>query len=189
MGRESSVFGVVGALLLVGCSVLPSDENLSRSPWGSFEQAKATYDLIIPNETTLTQLKELKYDPYSTPNIKILTYLDIIKEFIPNQSIRIADLDPAVQECIKVRERCFAYKVTPHERHSDRHGNFLLDLLGFRKKTEITGWEFNAMIVIIDDKVVYKIWAGTPMSAEHRDSKKPLGLLQSEGNAGNLLGL
>ena len=65
----------------------------------------------------------------------------------------------------------------------------MLDLLGFRKKTEITGWEFDAIIVMIDDKVVYKIWAGSPMSAEHRDSKKPLGLLQSEGNMGGLLGL
>lgn len=173
--------------MLAGCNVLPSDENHTKSPWSTFEEAKADYDLIIPNQTSLEDLKQLNYDPYTTPNITILTYVDIIKEFIPNQSIKVTDLDPALQKCIAVRERCFAYRIKPTKRHSDRHGNFLLDLLGFRKKTNITGWEFNAIVVIVDEKVVYKMWGGSPMSVEHKDSKKPLGPLQS-GAIGDVLG-
>lgn len=182
------VLSLFGAWILVGCNVLPSDENHSKSPWKSFDEAKTAFDLIIPNKTTVEELKALKYDPYTTPNVSILTYVDIIKEFIPNQSIKVSDVDPAIQQCIKVRERCFAYEVKPHQKHSSRHGNVLLDLLGFRKKTETTGWKFDATIVMIDDKVVYKIWGGSPMSIEHKDTKKPLGPLQSEG-LGGLIGL
>jgi hypothetical protein len=45
----------------------------------------------------------------------------------------------------------------------------------------VTGWEFNAFIVLKNDLVVYKISGGKPKIDELVDQKKPLGPLQDIG--------
>jgi len=170
---------VVALVNITGCaSALPSEKKSMVSGWSTFDEAKASYDLIIPNYTTVTELKELGFDPFSTPNVRILTYLDIIQRFIPNTSLRISDLNEGIQRCIHAREACYAYEATPNSQYKKRYGNVALDVMNFRKQTQISGWSFDALIVIIDDQVVYKIWGGTPMSLEYGDKKNPLGPLQ-----------
>ena len=167
--------------MLGGCSsasVLPSEEKINESPWKNFEQAKNAYNLVISNYTTNDELKELGFDPYKTPNVKILTYLDIVQRFIPSPSIHIEDLDPGIQRCLKARENCYAYEAKPGQKNSQRNGNAFLDILNFRKKTQYTGWEFDALIVLVNDLVVYKIDGGTPILRESGDQKNPLGPFQ-----------
>ncbi len=172
------------SLLLTSCSglLLPSIETTSKSPWQSFEEAKIAFDKVIPNQTTREDLKKLSFDPFETPNVSLITYLELTQKFIPNQSIRLEDLDPNVQDCLKTKEACQGYQVSPQMLHSKRYGNLLLDLFNFRRQKLSSGWKFDALIVLKDDLVVYKLWGGEPNISETEDKKNPLGPFQDIGN-------
>ena len=172
-------------LCFTGCSstaYLPSARETIQSPWKSFEAIKVAFDKIIPDQTSTKELQKLGFDPFTTPNIELINYLDITQRFMPNQSFQIEDLDEALQRCLNDRERCHAYEVNMHHTSQDRYGNVVFDLFNFRRKTKLTGWEFRAIIVMQDDLVIYKLWSGKPKIDENRDTKNPFGPLQgSEG--------
>ena len=138
--------------------------------------------MIVPSKTTAQEMKTLGFDPFTTPNIKILTYVDIINRFMPNSSIRIEDLEEGIQHCIRAKSSCTAYEFDPQVIHSRRYGNVFLDLFNFRRKTKESGWRFHALIVLIEDTVVYKLWGGNPIIEQSRDTKNPLGPLQNTGD-------
>ncbi len=167
-------------VVLSGCQgALPSEKQSMISPWSTFDQAKKSYDLIIPNYTTTEELEQLGYDPYRVPNVGILTYLDIIQRFIPTESIKVEDLDEGIQRCIRAREACYAYEATPSWRKKKRYGSVTADVMGFQKKERTIGWNFNALVVLIDDVVVYKIWGGVPNYVEDKKKRTPLGPIQN----------
>ena len=69
---------LISAFVLHGCAaLLPSAKQTTKSPWKSYNDAKSAFDLVVPSQTSARQLKTLGFDLYSTPNIKILNYLDI----------------------------------------------------------------------------------------------------------------
>ena len=165
-------------LFVSGCSLLPSVQQTTKSPWNSFDEAKASYDRLSPYKTKTEELEKLGFNPFTTPNIKILTYLDIIQKFMFNPSIKKEDLDKGVQACIDAKTNCKAYEIQPKFSFNKRYGNVLLDLFNFKRKSHQTGWEFDALVVIVDDIVVYKLWGGKPAIDETRETKNPLGPLQ-----------
>lgn len=170
------------SFILVGCKgseILPSKQTDVQSPWQTFDEAKQAYDLVIPNYTTQEELQEIGFDPYQTANVRILTYLEIIQRFLPNPAIQIEQLDEGIQRCIKAREKCYAYFASPSREYERRVGNVALDLLNFEKQTRVTGWKFTALMVIIEDRVVYKIWGGTPKLDENENKRNPLGPLEA----------
>lgn len=169
------------ALALAGCSVLPSSGEVTNSPWTSFADAKAAYERIEPNRTTLLDLRDLNFDPYTAPNITILSYLDIIRQFMPNNSIGTEDLDPSVRECIQARASCSGYQIALSETHNQRVGNVFLDLLNFKRRTLRTGWNFSATVLFNGEKVIYKIWRGQPNITIEHQNENPLGPLQDPG--------
>ncbi len=170
---------LVTYLTINACSsALPREESNVESRWGNFQEAMADYEKIEPYETTLKELRELGYDPYSQPNIRILSYLDIIQRFMPNQSIKLEDLDAAVSYCIKSRANCIAYEAQPQETKSKRVGNAAMDVMTFKRHTKRTGWSFYALIIINDGVVVYKVWSGEPIISGEKIRKNPLGPLQ-----------
>ena len=176
---KSLVFLFV-VVLVSGCgSTLPKGEMKTKSPWNTFEQAKTSYDSIILNSTTTDDLQELGFDPYHTPNVRILSYLEILQRFNPNNSVKNEDLPPTVKSCLASREACLAYEATPSFSSSERVGNVVLDLLKFKRERVVTGWSFNALIVIDHSVVVYKIWNGVPMIDQKTSRKNPLGPLQN----------
>ncbi len=176
---QTKIYLLLLSLMTGGCSaLLPSVENTTKSPWQSFDEAKTAFDKIIPNQTTRQDLKKLGFDPFETPNVNLITYLDLTVKFIPNQSIRLEDLDPSVQVCLKAREACQGYEVSPKILRGKRYGNVVLDLFNFRRKKLTTGWHFNALIVLQKDLVVYKLWGGEPNISEFEDKKNPLGPFQ-----------
>ncbi len=165
--------------ITTGCkSMFPSDGSRPRTNWESFDDAQAAFDKVIPHQTTVAELKEMGFDPHTTPNVKILTYLDLIERFLPNNSISKDDLHPDVRACIEAKDCCHAYELALDFTQSKRYGNLCLDVFGFKKRTHITGWNFKALIILKDDVVSYKIRSGQP--AVDRDEKKikPLGPLQ-----------
>ena len=95
------------ALLNACATVLPATTETAESPWDSFEAAKAAYDSIVPTQTTTTELKALGYDPYATPNVRVLSYVDIIQRFLPRNTSDPDSLDANLRACIEAREGCW----------------------------------------------------------------------------------
>jgi len=176
----------VAALLVAttGCkSLFPSEASTTKTPWTNFHSAQTAFEKIVPYETTTEDLIAMGFDPYYTPNIKILTYLDILQQFVPNSSITLDDIDPAVRECLESKDACKAYQLELNIVNNKRYGNLALDVLGFRKKTKITGWNFKALIIIQNDLVVYKLSSGQPQVDKFEGRKRPLGPLQEMDGA------
>src|SRR3990172_8102823 len=112
--KKELLFTVLIASFLAGCgSLLPSSRIELESPWHSYEEAIISFDKIIVNKTTAEELRGLGFDPFSTPNVKVLTYLDVMNRFMPNPSIRKEDLPEGVQQCIAKKSDCKAMAVDP----------------------------------------------------------------------------
>jgi len=171
--------------LLPGCSsLLPSSREETISSWHEFDQAKAAYDKIVPGNTR-AELKALGFDVVNSPNIEVLNYLDLAAKM---QSIPMAELDPGLQECLRSRDKCQAYAFGLRRLKGKRVGNFWADFLNFRRKADSSGWQFNALLVLINDQVTYKLWSGIPRVETFKEEHNPLGPLQGSGNqALNLL--
>lgn len=169
-------------LLLAGCtSMLPVGENVTESPWNSFEEAKQSFEKIVPYQTKIDDLKHLGIDPFSNPNVTILSYSDILRRFVPSSIIQPEDLDGGIRDCLSVKEMCRGYEIDHKQIKRKRYGNFWLDFLNFDRRTELTGWRFNAVIVLKNDLVTYKLWSGQPLIHEFDESHNPLGPLQGSG--------
>jgi hypothetical protein len=167
----------VALFFLAGCAgLLPSSKEDVQSPWHDFDQAKAAYDKILPGTTGVAELKELGFDTVASPNLQILNYLDVASTV---QTIPLAELDPGLQQCLRARTGCQAYVFEPRRAQSKRVGSFWLDFFNFRRKSDGTGWRFKALIVLVDERVTYKLWSGSPNMEAHKDERNPLGPFQS----------
>jgi hypothetical protein len=171
-----ALFGVF-VLLQTGCaSLLPSGKTINESPWKEYADAKSAFDKIIIGKTTDEDLKKLGFGTESSPNLKVLSYLDVAATVQP---IPIQELDPGLQACLRARADCRAYVFEPNRIYSKRVGNFWLDLLSFRQKTHGTGWRFKALIVFVNHHVAYKLSSGEPQVDQWQDQINPLGPFQT----------
>lgn len=169
----------LACLLCAGCSsLLPVVQSRVESPWESYDQAKQTFDKITPYQTSRAELQSLNFSPSQNPNIKIVTYLDLIHRFMPSSSFQKEDLPEGIQDCIKNNNQCYGYELKISRIQNKRFGNVFLDLFNFKRQIHKTGWELNVLIVLTDSHVVYKLWSGTPQIDEFSSSKNPLGPLQ-----------
>ncbi|WP_353570080.1 hypothetical protein [Candidatus Albibeggiatoa sp. nov. BB20] len=167
---------------MTGCAgLLPEIKKTTKSPWKTFGEAKKSFDLIVPEKTTKEELKLLGFDPFETPNVKLITYLDVLERFVPNQAVQLQHLHPQIRACLEAKGACHGYEVKPSNLQSKRYGNAVLDLLNFRRKTITSGWRFDAIIVLNEEVVIYKLWGGEPNVLEFEDKKNPLGPLQDIG--------
>ena len=170
--------------LLAGCtSLLPrSKESSPTSPWSTYREAQAAFDQIVPGKTTLAELAELNLDPDKVPNIAVLNYSDVLRRFMLNQSVMMSDLDRGVQDCVAAMTVCRGFEINQRLVKKHRNGSFWLDFLGFRRETHTEGWRFNALVLLKDDVVVYKLTGGQPVIREQEENQNPLGPVQSIGN-------
>lgn len=165
--------------LTVGCSSLfSSSRSTTVSRWKDYKEVEAAFQKITPYQTTETNLLKMGFDPQASPNVKILTYVDIIQIFMPNPAMQERDLPEAVRECIKAKEKSHAYLVELHDIKRKRHGSLFLDMFGFNRKTHESGWRFKGLILINGNLVVYKLSSGEPQIAGEEKQVKPLGPLQ-----------
>ena len=163
-----------------GCShwFLPNTKENMKSQWETYEDAENAFNAIELYRTTEEDLHKMGYNPYDTPNIKVLTYLEMLTRFIPNQSVTKDDLNPELADCLDAKDFCYGYVISAKKINKQRHGNFILDILRFNRKTRKSGWIFNGFIVMKNQKVVYKIHSGDPKVEENREDTNPLGFLQ-----------
>jgi hypothetical protein len=180
--RESELraVSILAVATLAACSsLLPRGEQLTYSPWTSFAEAQQTFDRVVPHQTTVAELKEMKLDPKANPNITILNYSDVLRRFLPSPSINSNDLDPGVQECIAAKSSCEGYEVNQQTTRRKRYGSFLADLFNFHRKTDVSGWSFNGVLLIKDGVVIYKLTGGQPSIHQFEENVNPLGPFQS----------
>jgi hypothetical protein len=172
------------ALLLAGCAdLLPKASMEVTSDWRSFEEARAAIGRIVPYRTTAAELKALGLDPYATANVQLLTYSDILLRFPLSGTMPLERLDRGLRECLEAGRECQGFYVSVRETKRDRIGNFWLDALSFRRVTDVQGWSFNALVLVVGGKVVYVIHGGQPLIREQEISRQPLGPLQGWGEA------
>lgn len=174
---------VLVATLAAGCAaLLPKAKSETEAPWKTFEEVKRTFDGIEPGRTTLQELKLLGYDPYVNANVTVLNYSDVLNKYAPN-AVRDEYLEPGIRECLKMQTKCSAFSIEHRQVRRDRVGNFFLDFINYERRTEITGWKFGAVIVVVGDRVVHKSWTGVPAISEVEANTNPLGPLQDVGAA------
>jgi uncharacterized protein YceK len=167
-------------LALSGCSsLLPRSKESTSSPWQSYKEAQLTFDKIVPGTTTRAELRGMHLDPETNPNITILNYAEVLRRFMLNQSVTLADLDRGVQECVSAKTSCLGYEVNQKLVKKHRNGNFWLDVLGFKRETHIEGFKFCGLVLIKDGVVVYKLTSGQPGIAESEATQNPLGPVQA----------
>ena len=93
-----------------------------------------------------------------------------------------AKLDKGLRECIEAGKSCVGYSLTIRDTKRERIGNFWLDALSFKRVVEVTSWSFNALILTIDDRVVYTLFGGQRNVHEFETNVQPLGPLQGWGD-------
>lgn len=182
MDKHRSLLIIVSmtALILAGCAaLLPRSTTVTNSPWKTYKEAIDAYDNVVPNRSTVKDIKKLGFNIYSTSNLKILSYVDIA---VATQSLKRDELGNGINTCLKVRDLCTGYVFEPQVANSDRYGNFWLDIFNFRRKTKESGWKFKATFLIVDTVVVEKFWYGEPLVNLDKKVVNPLGPLQEIGN-------
>jgi hypothetical protein len=174
---------LVACFVTSGCTgLLPRSKEVTASPWQTYREAQQTFDKIVPGKTTAAELRELALDPENMPNIAILNYSDVLRRFMLNQSVTLSDLDQGVQECVLAKTVCRGYEINQRQVRKQRNGSFWLDLFGFKRETHVEGWRFNALILLKDEVVVYKLTGGQPVIQESEHQQNPLGPVQSIGS-------
>ena len=162
-----------------GCSfLLPTSERRSSVPWEDFETALTAFDAIELERTGIESLALLGYDPKTSDVIQQLSYLETLRALVPPATVGTEDLPEGVRRCIAAQAGCRSYRAEVTVRNAERMGWLLLDILMFRRTTETRGWDFNATIVLVDERVVFKAWDGNPSFYQFTDKIRPLGPLQ-----------
>lgn len=171
-----------GLLGLAGCqSLLPDGRVESGLSWGSYDDARDAIEEIVPFKTVKAELHEAGLDPRQNPAISILSYPDILQRFATGTAVRAEDLDPGIRKCLAAGKTCVGYSVQIRKVRRERIGNFWLDSLAFRREVDITGWSFNALVLMVDDLVVYTVHGGQPGIKDRELVRNPLGPLQAWG--------
>ena len=180
----SWVHKLVCGVLLVSLSACGSwlPRAYTESPtFQSFDEARHAIEAIVPQKSDLAALKAVGISPSLQPNTVILTHNDIVKRVVTGGVLNREDLDPGILVCLNARNACQGWELNVARITKARVGNFLADFVNFKRRTETTGWRFNALILLVDGTVVYRAWGGQPVVNEVEVQKNPLGPLQDMG--------
>lgn len=165
-----------------GCSsLLPRSEVDTQNGWESFDEARQAIEAIVPGESTREELASQGIDPYANPAVTLLSFSDIVQRFAVGSALKAEELDEGIRACLVAGKACTGYALAVQRRQSKRIGGFWADFLNFRRETDVTGWTFNALILLVDDTVVYTLYGGQPKVHEREVSRNPLGPMQGRG--------
>lgn len=173
--------------LLAGCtSMLPRGSTDTPSPFNSYAEAQSAAQRIVPFETQVRQLAGLGFDPQEGRNVTLIPYPDILARLAPYSGVPLDQLDAGIRACISIKSDCRGY-VFRFERQ-DRRRSFVADFFNVQRVTHVTGWWFEALVVVGDDEVLFRNVAGEARIERVEKHKNPLGPLQPAGEAaGSLL--
>ena len=174
---------VLIAACLSGCqSLLPRSSSEVRDSWTDFDQARQVIERIEPYRTQRAELHAQGLEPGKNPAITLLSFADVSQRFALGATVTADALEPGLADCFRSGKRCTGYSVVVRQVKRRRVGNFWLDAFNFVRTTDSNGWTFNALILLVDDQVVYTLMGGQPRISERDVTRNPLGLLQSWGD-------
>lgn len=170
-------------MLTVGCSSLLPKARTESPTFQSFEEARQAIEALEPKKSTLQALSDMGLTPSKQPNTVILTHADVVRRMVNGSVVDKADLDPGILTCISARDACRGWELNVARISKARTGGFFADFFNFKRRTETTGWRLNALILLVNDVVVYRSWGGQPVVNEVEVNTNPLGPLQEMGPA------
>lgn len=169
------------ALLLTGCATWLPESRTDTTPFKSYDEARAALEALVPMQSDRAALVENGFFPGKHPNTTLLTHADVVRRFVPSAILRREDLDPGVLYCLESRDACHGLEIVGAKIARERKGSFWADFLNFQRRTETTGWRFTALVLLVNDTVVYRSWSGQPMIDEKEVTRNPLGPFQDIG--------
>lgn len=172
----------LGLLVLTsGCSTWLPESRTDTTPFKSFDEARAAVEALVPMKSDRAALEENGFNPTKHPNTTLLTHADVARRFLPSAILQREDLDPGILRCLEARDDCHGIEVIGAKIARARKGSFWADFFNFQRRTETTGWRFNALVLMVKDLVVYRSWAGQPVIDEKEVTRNPLGPFQDIG--------
>jgi hypothetical protein len=169
--------GVTG---LAGCAgLLPTVRTDQRGGFGSYDAARDALARVVPYRTTRDDLKAIGFDVETSANIRLVGYPQVVALLMPNPNLSPEQLDPGIRDCVAARHACRAYVFELGRTLRERRPPVLLDLLNFRRVTQVTGWRFEGLIVMRDGVVLFASHGGEPRIERTERRSNPLGPFQS----------
>ena len=92
-------------------------------------------------------------------------------------------LDAGLRECLEAGKACTGYAINARDVRRERVGSFWSDALAFKRTVEVSGWNFNALVLLVNDRVVYTLYGGQPNLRETEITRRPLGPAQNFGDS------
>lgn len=167
--------------LTSACSSLLPVSHSDSSSFESFAEARDAVVALVPMKSSKILTDKNAVDFAKQPNTKILTHADVVRLLVPTGLLRREDLDPGILVCLEARDACNGLDITASKIAKTRTGSFFADFINYRQRTETKGWRFNALILYVDDLVVYRSWGGQPSVDELDVATRPLGPFQEIG--------
>jgi hypothetical protein len=180
---------VLLAVVLGGCgSLLPRGSSDTPTGFENFAQAQAAAERVVGLQTRTGELKGLGFDTVAGPNVTLIPYPEIVARLAPYPGVPIEKLDRGIRQCIEAQSACRGYLFHFERQDRRREGSFWLDFLNIRRSTYVTGWWFDALIVVSDDTVLFRNVGGQASLNRTEKQLNPLGPFQPSGeSAGALL--
>jgi hypothetical protein len=167
--------------LTSGCASLLPVSHTDTSPFVTYEEARNAVAALVPMQSTKTTAQQAGVDFAKHPNAKFLTHADVVRLLVPTGILRREDLEPGIVACLEARDACNGLEIHASRIAKTRTGGFFADFVNYRQRTETTGWRFNALILYVNDTVVYRSWGGQPRVDELDVTTRPLGPFQDMG--------
>ncbi|MFY7907412.1 MAG: hypothetical protein ACOVO0_14860 [Burkholderiaceae bacterium] len=171
-----------GVFSLSACTtLLPTSKTEVASSWGSYNDAVASLAMFAPYQATRQDVHRHGLDPHANPVVTVLHFADVLKRFSPAMLIKPDEVDRGIAHCLRAGKQCSGYAISVQKLHRSRVGNFWLDSLNFKRETVTTGWNVEALLVFVDDQLVYELMGGQPTIQSIEISRNPLGPFQGWG--------
>jgi hypothetical protein len=185
----------MGLLFTGGCatqSLLPTQGVYTESSFETYTQVKGVVENIIVGKTKYSDLVKMGLDLENIPNVKRLTYLDVMSKFKLDSPSRYTlfnkiELPSGVLKTLAARENGLAYEINLERIKNQREGSVILDILNFRKNVHTTGWKISVLILIVDDTVEYVLYSGEKNIDTLKRERNPLGPFQGF-DGGDIIG-
>lgn len=176
---------LAGSLLFIvlvsGCTALLPQSHTNTTSFQSFEEARTAVEALVPMKTDRKAMEKNGFNPIHHPNTILLTHADVARRFLPSSLLRREDLDPGIWICLEARDACRGLDIVGVKIDKARTGSFFPDFFNFERHSRTSGWRFTAVVLLVDDLVVYRSWAGQPEINEVEKTRNPLGPLQDIG--------
>lgn len=186
MKKMSNALISMGVIFLGGCttqSLLPTKGLYTESSFETYTEVESVVENIEVGTTKYSDLVGMGLDLENIPNVKRLTYLDVMSKFKLDSPSRYTlfnkiELPSGVLKTLAAKEFGRAYEINLERLKNQREGSLLLDILNFRKTIHTTGWKISVLILIVDDTVEYVLYSGEKNIDRTEKERNPLGPFQ-----------